>query len=226
MTLEERRLRLREWLDRIYDSATEAIINQHIFWEVHDIIRTNPELQNASSAFYQWMGSTFVHSTVLAVRRQVDSDRNSVSLIRFLRELQKYPELISRSYHETLYSRPEYSVDFARSAARHTYDRYVGPNADVLDVNTIQDEIQRLNTSSEKIHHYADRVVAHYDSRGITQETPKFDDVRDCLRLIEEVVLRYVLLLKGAWQDSLLPTFQYDWKNVFRVTWIPPTGEI
>lgn len=170
------------------------------------------------------MASTFVHSTVLAVRRQVDSDRNSVSIMRFLRELQKYPELISRSYHEALYSRPEYSVDFALSAARHTYDRYVGPNANVLDVNTIQNEVQRLKTSSEKIHHYADRVVAHYDSRGLTQETPKFDDVSDCLRLIEELVLRYVLLLKGAWQDSLLPTFQYDWKRVFRLTWIPPTG--
>lgn len=224
MTLAERRLRLSEWLDQIYDSATEAIINQHIFWEVQDIIRNNPELQNASSAFYQWMGSTFVHSTVLAVRRQVDSDQNSVSLMRFLLELQKHPELISRSYHEGLYSRPEYSVDFARSAARHTYDRYVGPNANVLDVTAIQNEIQRLKTSSEKIHHYADRVVAHYDNRGLNQDTPKFNDVTDCLEVIEELVLRYILLLKGAWQDSLLPTFQYDWKSIFHIPWIPPTG--
>lgn len=224
MTLEERRVRLRDRLDRIYENATEAIINQHIFWEVQDIIRNNAELQNASSAFYQWMASTFVHSTVLAVRRQIDSDQKSLSLMRFLLELQKYPELISRSYHETLYSRPEYSVDRARSAARHTYDKFVGQDAQVLDVSTVQNEIQRLKASSEKIHHYADRVVAHYDSRGLNQDTPKFNDVTECLKVIEELVLRYILLLKGAWQDSLLPTFQYDWKSIFRLTWIPSTG--
>jgi hypothetical protein len=74
--------------------------------------------------------------------------------------------------------------------------------------------------ASETLHHYADRVIAHYDSRGLAQPTPKFSDISDCLAVLEKLVLRYVLLLNGAWQDSLLPTFQYDWKRVFRIPWI------
>ena len=117
MTLEERRSRLKKWLDIIEENVTEAIINQHIFWEVQDIIRHNQQLRNISSAFYQWMGSTFVHSSALAVRRQVDRDPESVSLLRFLSEVQKYPDLISRDYHRSLYDR--YARTRRRPCALH-----------------------------------------------------------------------------------------------------------
>lgn len=221
MTADERRARLKKWLDTIYGEVTEAVINKHIFWEVQEIIQNNPKLQNTSSAFYDWMASTFVHSTVLSIRRQLDTDKNCISLLHFLTELQKYPELISRSYHCSLYTRLEYSAEFADRLANGTYDRHVGKNASALDVGVIQQEITSLKAVSERLHHFADRTVAHYDARGLQQAIPKFDDLTECLNTIEELVLRYLLLLKGISQDSLLPTFQYDWKRVFRTQWLP-----
>jgi hypothetical protein len=218
MTLEERRNRLRTWLDCIYSNVTEAVINQHIFWEVQDIIRDNPQLQNASSAFYVWMGSMFVHSTVLAVRRQLDTDKKSISLHRLLLELSKYPELISRDYHRSLYS--QLAKEFADDMATYTYDKNVGVDATTLDPAAVQQEIDSLKSASEKLHHYADRVVAHYDACGLQQPTPKFEELTECLSLMEKLVLRYLLLLKGASQEKLLPTFLYDWKEVFRTPWI------
>jgi hypothetical protein len=220
MSLEKRRDRLKKWFDYIFKNATEAIINQHIFWEVQDIIRNNPDLQNQSNAFYVWMGSTFVQSTVLAVRRQVDRDQNSASLLRFLLELQKFPDLISRQYHRSLYERPEYEEKVADEMTNYTYDEHVGAGATVLDVDTIQLEIDSLVDASQKLHHYADRVVAHYDLRGLEHPTPKFDDLTNCLAVVEKLVLRYLVLLKGAAQEELLPTFLYDWKSVFRVQWL------
>ncbi len=218
MTIEERRIRLKKWLESVYESVTEAVVNQHIFWEVQEIIRTNAQLQNTSSAFYELMNSTFVHSTVIAVRRQLDIDKNCISLCRFLLELQKYPELISRQYHRSLYV---HNLDFADHRADETYDRHVGRNAEVLIKDVIQQEIDSLKMVSETIHHYADRIVAHYDTRGLGQASaPKYDDLTKCLVVIERLVLRYALLLNGARQDSLLPTFQYDWKRVFRIQWI------
>jgi hypothetical protein len=218
MTLEERRNRLRTWFDSIFSNVTEAVINQHIFWEVQDIIRNNPQLQNASSAFYVWMGATFLHSTVLAVRRQLDADKKSVSLYRLLGELKKYPELISRDYHRALYS--QLDPYFADDMANYTYDKQVGVGATILDPAAVQKEIDSLQAASGKLHHYADRVVAHYDARGLQQPTPKFEELTECLALMEKLVLRYLLLLKGASQVKLLPTFTYDWKEVFRTPWI------
>jgi len=225
MTLEQRRNRLTTWFDCIFDNVTEAVIHQHIFWEVQEIIRNNPQLQNASSAFYTWMGASFVHSTVLAVRRQVDRDKNSVSLLRFLLELQKFPDLISRQYHRSLYKRlehdqqPEYS-GFADDMANGTYDRHVGKGEDTLVADTLRSEIHSLISASQELHHYADRAVAHYDARGLERPIPKFDDLTICLAVLEKLVLRYLMLLKGIAQGKLLPTFQYDWKTVFRVQWL------
>jgi hypothetical protein len=105
--------------------------------------------------------------------------------------------------------------------ANYTYDRHVGENACELNVSAIHQEIESQKMASKKLHHYANRVIAHYDSRGLEQSTPKFTDITECLAVLEKLVLRYVLLLNGAWQDSLLPTFMYDWKRMFRVPWIP-----
>lgn len=176
MTEDGRRARLKEWLTSIYDNVTEAVINDHIFWEVQNTIRNNPELQNTSSAFYDWMGSTFIHSTVLAIRRQLDRDENSVSLYRFLTELQNFPGLISRGYHCSLYMRPEYSREFGQHLPNSTYNNHVGENATVLDTSVIQQEINSLRTVSERVHHYADRVVAHYDERGLQQPAPSLEN--------------------------------------------------
>lgn len=220
LTMEGRRARLKEWLSIVYANVTEAVVNQYVFWEVQDIIRANRQLQNTSTIFYDWMGSTFVHSTALAVRRQLDTDKNCVSLHRLLLELKEFPDLISRDYHLSLYNRPEFSAEFADHQANYTYDQHVGKNATVLDINTIQQEIDSLKTASGSLHHYADRIIAHYDKRGLEQRTPKFDDISECLTVLERLVLRYILLFNGAWQDSLLPTFQYDWKQVFRIPWI------
>jgi len=221
MTLENRRERLTEWIGCIENNVAEAIVNQHIYWEVQTIIRDNPQLQSVSSAFYVWMDSTFVHSTALAIRRQLDKDRNSISIRRFLEELRSRPELISRDYHRSLYSRPEYNREHADYLANYTYDRHVGAGASVLDATTIEQELSALLDRSQVLHHYADRVVAHYDARGLTQPRPKFNDLENCLGLLEKLVLRYMLLLKGVSQESLLPTFLYDWKSVFRVKWLP-----
>ena len=218
-TLHERRSHLKKWLDIIKENVTEAVINQHIFWEVQDIIRDNPQLQKTPSAFYLWMGSAFVHSSALAVRREVDRDPRSVSLLRFLTEVRDCPDLVCRKYHRSLYDRLG-DKELAEDLARRTYDKHVGASATALDQNTVQKEIDSLQRASKIIRHYANRTVAHYDTRGLSEPVPSFADLGECLRVLERLVLRYMLLLTGASQSTLLPTFMYDWKAIFRIAWI------
>ena len=161
------------------------------------------------------MSSNFANSTVLAVRRQVDNDRKSVSLLRFLAELKEFPSLISREYHRTLYHRPE----FPDGQAAVIYDDHVGKGLTELNVDTVQQEIDSLKAAAQRLQHYADRRVAHFDTRGPEGPTPKFDDLTNCLALIEKLVLRYLMLLKGVSQSSLLPPYDYDWKAIFRIPW-------
>jgi len=78
--------KLNDWIERIRDEMTKVFFLQHIFWEVQEIIRTNPRLEQSKNYFYEWMGDAFVYSAAMFVRRQVDRRRDSVSLLRLLSE--------------------------------------------------------------------------------------------------------------------------------------------
>ena len=208
-SLEQRRDKLKNWLDRIRPSVTEAVINDYLFWELQSIIQHNEFLAESSSVLFTWIGSTYVNSSVLAVRRQLDTDEDSISLRRLLLNIAEEPKVLSREYYRTVGGR---SADF-------TYDKQVGVGATVVSGAAVQSEIQSLIDASERLLHFADRTVAHYDKRGIKKALPKFEEITRCLGIMEGLVIRYQLLLKGVWQERLLPPLD-DFQRLFRVPWI------
>jgi hypothetical protein len=125
MTDSERLERALRWLDTIFYDVQETIINHHIFGEVQGIIGQNSQLQSMQSAFFEWMGSVFVHSAALAVRRQVKSKDDGISLLRQLEELRDHPTMITRQYFLSQSADPseKVSVDYANKG----FDRCAGP---------------------------------------------------------------------------------------------------
>lgn len=167
------------------------------------------------------MVSVFAHSAVVGVRRQAALDDQSVSLRRLLVELQKYPHLVTREYHRSLFKDKSTRV---QQLVDRAYDNYVGPGCTELDPARIQKDIDLLTAASRKIHHYTNRVVAHYDEKGLRQPVPTFHDLSNCLLEMDELVLKYLELMKGEAKTTLLPTFLYDWKSIFRIPWIVKPG--
>jgi hypothetical protein len=218
MTDLERLHRAIQWLDIVASETIELVTNDYIFWEVENIIGTNRRLRNAESVFFAWLSSTFAHSVAAAVRRQASLNNQSVSLHRLLDELKKFPHLISREYHRSLYA--HCGSKYILESADKIYDEYVGPKLKMLDPSQVQKDIDLLVRASEKIRHYTDRVVAHYDQRGLSQAVPTFSDLKYCLLEFDELVCKYLLLMKAEPKITLLPTFLYDWKSIFRFAWI------
>ena len=88
-------------LDVIYDEVVSLRADQHIFWEVQKIIHANPAI-NVPSEFYSWMGRAYAASMSAAIRRQVDERRDTVSFLRFLRELERHPDVVTRELYKSL----------------------------------------------------------------------------------------------------------------------------
>src|SRR5438094_4671244 len=105
MTEDERFKRWGEWIMVIHEDVENAILNRHIRQEVAAIIDANPRIQR-SSAFYEWMAAVYSDSGLMAVRRQLDKDSQSISLARLLSEIITYPRTLSRGRFVGLY-RPE-----------------------------------------------------------------------------------------------------------------------
>jgi hypothetical protein len=95
MTDDERFKRWGEWIIVIHEDVENAILNRHIRQEVAAVIDANPRIQRPS-AFYEWMAAIYSDSGLMAVRRQLDKDKQSLSLARLLTEIIAYPRVLSR----------------------------------------------------------------------------------------------------------------------------------
>lgn len=225
MTDAERRQRLKEWLDLIYKDVQDVIVDNHMFWEVQEILKKNPSLANMPNLFNQWMASNFIQSAAVGVRRQADRGADCVSLHRFLTEIAEHPSLVSREYYVSLYDGVNLPKNFATEFANHNYDELVGAGKSQPDVADIRSEIDTLQAQTDGIRHYVNKRTAHYDMRGLQKPIPTFDDLSACLSLFEKLIKKYHNLLTGAALTSLLPTFLDDWQAVFRSAWIEDSNE-
>jgi hypothetical protein len=85
-----RRVRLIDWLHVIFRDVQDLLLDDHVFWELQEVVRRNPQFSTASGLFTRWIASAFVQATAVGVRRQAKANGDSVSLRRFLQEVQKY----------------------------------------------------------------------------------------------------------------------------------------
>jgi hypothetical protein len=212
MTVDKRRERAREWIDTIYSEVQNTVVDNHIFWEVQRIRSSNPRLSETGSVFWQWMIQAFAHSTAIAIRRQVKKDDQSVSLHRLLAEMRDFPDVFDRAYFVSLY-RPE-----LRSRGNVQFDRLAGDGAPDLRQAAGRD-IEELSRQTHTAEYYADRRVAHYDSRGLDRGAPTFDDLKSAVTCLGGLVKKYRFALKSETVLDLMPALP-DWTHIFTFPWI------
>lgn len=95
MNESERRVRLIKWLETISNDVQDLLLDDHIFWKLQEVVRENQRFKECSGLFTQWVASAFIQATAVGVRRQAKTGDDSISLRRFLDEVQKYPSLVS-----------------------------------------------------------------------------------------------------------------------------------
>jgi hypothetical protein len=214
----ERRARLIQWLEIIFNDVQDLLLDNHIFWELQEIVRKNPRFKEAPGLFTQWMASAFVQATAVGVRRQAKASDDSVSLRRFLHEVQKYPWLVSREHYMSFYAGKD--AWLIESGQRH-FNHLAGEGDIHIPVAVVDEHLHELAQAVGAIEHYVDRRIAHYDKRGLAQPTPIFADLSTSLKTLERIVIFYWPLLKGSGMITMLPAIQFDWDEIFRFPWSP-----
>ena len=181
-------------------------------------MKANPKITQASGLFNQWMASSFVQSAAIGVRRQAKGGDDSVSLKRFLNEVKKYPDLISRQFYLAFFAD---SPDWMMESSGHGYfDSLAGPGGAFVRTSVVDQQLTELDAAVSAIEHYVDRRVAHYDPRGLAKPVPTFNDLERALKCLEALVVFYWTLLKGGSMAGLTPAIQYHWKDVFEFAWV------
>ena len=144
---------------------------------------------------------------------------------RFLKLIKGNPSLVSRQRYRALFHDDDVFVEqlnelgLKKDYVNGDYDRLVGSGKMQPLPDDIQIELDELERVTVKIVAFADKVIAHHDE-GKPKDLPKFREVDEAIRFLEGLIKRYRLLF-DATSMSTDVAFQYDWKAIFRVPWIP-----
>lgn len=194
----------------------DIVVSQYVFRELQTIVGANPALQDKSGWFLQWIATSHACREAVAIRRHAKSDEKSISLLRILQELAENPTLVSRAEFVQRYT----DKGLPSSMGNGDFDAHVGKGKDRLCADAVRQEIEEFKTAAKGIEHIVDRQIAHVDRRGRSMDVPTFAEVERCTAIMERLVLRYELLLTGGSSPTLMPMFQFDWKDVLTIPWL------
>ena len=232
---------LNSWMGKIEKQLTILVVNRHVFYRVKEIVQSNAKV-NKSNSFHDMIISGYVASSVMGIRRLVDSSPKAESFVNLLDKIIKNSHVINRKWFVSLWGEPpvpSVNVDKIEPSMRdsvrklaektvrelhfkranETFNRFSGIGKDYVDIKKIEGERRHLISMADRIKDYADRVIAHSDSRGI-DNIPTFVELDGCVDTFERLCLEYCLLLRGSSPMQLLPTWQYDWEEIFYYPWI------
>ena len=204
-----------KWIDIIHKEITSLSIYRHIFWEVQKIIKNNKKIQKPSS-FYEYLSNTYSISAVMGIRRQVKIDKHSISFAKLLKQMSGSPKILSRERYVSLYGEDKRS----RKMGEEHFKKFADKSGCYVNPNMIKDDSKMLKEKAKKCEKYADMRVAHFDKRTL-KNVLTFKNIDDCIDFMEELFRKYYLILRADYLSSVLPTWQYDWKDIFAEPWIP-----
>jgi hypothetical protein len=212
--------RVKKW-NRWFDAIKNDLVTLHyyrmIYRNVCSMVDANPAIQKPSS-FYVLLGKGYVTLAFIIIRRQVTSDKDSISLARLLSEVSTHPQEISRQRFRGLYAdlgRSETWIDRQFQTAGVEADR------DFIDPDMVNRDLATLIGATKTLHKYADKTVAHLDEHGWVTTIPTFGDLDDAIDLLAKVCKKYSMLLRAEEIKFFEPIIHPSWQEVFRVPWIP-----
>ena len=211
----------------------------NMFWEVQGIIRENPRIQKPS-AFYSYLGRTYLSHALSGLRRQIKPQKDSISFVGLLEDIAKNPAELSRSYYHSLSANSDgpdidqiemegkeelEEVGVTNTSQlkdliqRDDFARYADANGEHVCPQMVTDDLKALKLAIEKHEEFADKRIAHWD-KGEPDVIPTFGELDDCIKLLDKTYVKYHLLFYAESIDTLMPTYQYEWKKIFLKPWL------
>ena len=205
----------KNWLtDIIEEDVRDLVLSKHTFLEVSKIFNDNPELK-PQNLFYGYLGRTYTSHMAIVVRRQVKIGKDSISFARLLQEMVDNPNVVTRKYFVGLYKNSG-----AKNYADSDFNKFADSGSAHIKPSLVCDDLSKLRLMAKRCEDFADKRVAHRDKRQ-PKELPTYNELDDVVDFFDGLYCKYCQLLTGAGMESLLPIIQYDWKEIFRIPWIP-----
>ncbi len=214
----------RKWMKVIEKEICSLVADANIFWEVQDIIRENPSIQKPSS-FYRYLARTYLSHALAGLRRQIKPHKDSISFVGLLNEIIENPKELSLDYYCSLWSESGAPQQLARSGLDYQqviqteFEQYADASGAYMCPQKVVADREKLKSTLAKHEAFADKRIAHWD-KDEPEVVPTFGELDDCIKLLDKTYVKYHLLFYAEGMDTLMPTYQYQWKAIFLEPWI------
>jgi len=200
------------WLEIIFEDMSRNALSRTVHTELVEIIKKNRALREGNLLF-QLLEGWYIDSVVMALRRQLKSDKQSISLARLLIEVREAPEILTRVRFVKLY---EDSVMLR--VAEKTFDQYAQLGAPYIDPDLVSADLLQLSQRTEKCERLGDRAIAHKDMRG-PGELPTYADLNKALDFAEGLLRKYTMMIKADYLPQVAPMHLDPWQDVLDIPW-------
>ncbi len=184
-------------------------------WDSYRILyNTAPASAHEDATFSSWVAENYLRRQAMAIRRQVDTHRDVISLAHLIQRVRRYPDVLSR---ERYLKRT--AGWLRREEANRVFDSIFGVGHDHIDANIPRADLATLKTRTAKVVDWVTNEVAHYNkAKGTFGTGLQFRDLDDSIDLIAHLSVKYREWILGS---SMLTTVaMYPWVHIFREAWL------
>jgi hypothetical protein len=201
-----------EWLGLIRQDILELGENRATFREMLRIYDLNPTLAT-NAYFFDWLAGNYATTMAVGIRRQRDTNPDSVSMARLLEDLQANAATVTRAWFVSTYA----GSPMGDYRGNRDFDTFAPGGGPCLDPAIVRQDYDALQTLAKPLKKYVDKRIAHHDAKGhgVTATYAELDAALDEFR---RLLQRYFLLLE---QGALSPdvTIQMPWTDIFLTPW-------
>lgn len=211
------------WLDHLDRIKTEMILlHEHraIWREMRDaLVEASPDDDVSPGHYAQLYGDR----QVIAIRRLIDRDDRTSSLLQLVKRLADHPNLLTRERWLSFFSVGDDAEDEHWLRMAH---QQFDASADPADPNRVDPAVMasfanEMKTELSAVKTYVDKVVAHMDSCKYPPSVT-WKQLDEAIDLLGAIFRRVYLLLTASSMMQLEPVIQSDWKRPFRAPLFPP----
>lgn len=202
-----------EWIERIYREVVTLFAYRSFYRGLAEMTQANDAIP--ASSFFDALAAWYGTTQSMGVRRQTDLGRDAISLAAPLTNMAAHPQVMTRERFLALWDADEHD----QRRGNEEFDRYAGSSADRIEAERYQADLDCFQQTARPTKDYVDRLVAHNDQRELDRMVT-YEELNAAIDLLEELVNKYMVLLKAIGVPSADPVHQADWKNAFRIAWL------
>jgi len=206
----QRLAKWQRWQGQIEHELVSLLGSRQIYKSYGEIVTGNEAVQKGGPLFHNWIVDNYVTYVAMAIRRQADTDSDSVSLARLISDIRDHPESMTRVAHVAFYE--NFIVEGYGDRA---FTANAGPG-DYIDPTIAEKDLEELREVSLSVSQLASRTIAHKSTRQVPELT--FNDIDECIEVIKKIAQKYILLLSAA--HNVLEPVMDDWQTIFTMKWI------